>query len=594
MSDLRLSLILKAVDRMTGPLRRVGRGFATTTKGMRDAARRTSQSMERMGKASRKLQDVGRNMALKVTAPLLGFGALTIRTAAKFEMGMNRVGVLTAATGDQLKHLEGQAKSLGATTQFSASQAADAMGFLAMAGFDAEKVMSSMPGTLQLAAAAQMDLAQAADIVSNVLTGYNMTADEIGRVNDVLVKSFTSANTDLSQLGIAMKYAGPVASGFGIQIEETAAAIGLMGNAGIQGSMAGTALRGALSKLANPAKDAKKALQHLGIKKSDLFDQEGQLKSFTNIIRKLGDAGAGADDMLLIFGDRAGPAMQALVTQGADALSNMTKQLEGAGGTAKRVADAQMNGATGEIRKMVSAFEGLQLAIADSGLLSWFTTIVEKLTGWISGLSKANGELLKWGTIIALTVAAIAPLVLAIGALGFAVKGIVIGAAVLKAGLLAMSGGFTSVIFAVRALGIALLTTPVGWIIAGITAIAGAAYLIYKNWEPIKAFFADLWGGIVGGFDDAVTRIRSAVKAMTGWLPDSMRGLFGLDTPGPAKPGARLAVGSAYAGTTSHTRNTVDVNLKIDSEGRPRLRDLKTSSKDVSMNVDAGMAMVGH
>jgi len=157
-----------------------------------------------------------------------------------------------------------------------------------------------------------------------------------------------------------------------------------------------------------------------------------------------------------------------------------------------------------------------------------------------------------------------------------------------------MSGGFTSAIFAVRALGIALLSTPVGWLVTGVAAIAGAAWLIYKNWAPIKVFFADLWKGIVGGFDDAVNRIKSATQAMTGWLPDSVRSLFGLDTPGSAKAGRRPAIGSAYAGSAGHTRNTVDVNLKIDSEGRPRLRDMKTSSRDVNMNVDAGLAMAGH
>ncbi len=487
-----------------------------------------------------------------------------------------------------MSRLEAQARELGKTTQFSASEAADAMGFLAMAGFDADKIIASMPGTLQLAASAQMDLAQAADIVSNVMTGYNMTAGDLGRVNDVLVKSFTSTNTDLSQLGEAMKYAGPVAAGMGVRFEETAAAVGLMGNAGIQASMAGTALRGALSKLANPARDAQRALGRLGIKKSDLFDQAGNLKSFSNVIRLLGESGASASDMLMIFGDRAGPAMQPLVKQGAEAMANMTASLEQAGGTAKRVADAQMKGAAGEVRKLASAFEGLQLAIAESGLLKWFTDLVVRVTGWVSSLSESNKPLLKWMSIIAIAAAAIAPLLMVLGWLGMAIKGLVVGWAVLKAGMLALSGSFGLV-----KAGLLALTGPVGLVVAAVMGLIAAAALIYKYWDPIKGFFADLWDDVVERFNAVVDRIRGAVKKMTGWLPSSVRGFFGLDdTANDTKP--RSATGSAYA-PTGVNRSEVggEVRIVIDQDGRARVAGVESDSRGFDLNVDAGLVMAG-
>src|SRR5690606_25493246 len=182
-----------------------------------------------------------------------------------FQAGMNQVRAVSGATGDELAALETQAKELGRTTQFSASEAADGMGYLAMAGFEANEILGSMPSVLQLAAAAQMDLGRAADITSNILTGYGMEVDELGHANDVLVNAMTRANVDLTMLGESFKYVGPVAKSAGVTFEESAAAIGLLGNAGIQGSMAGTALRGAISRLLNPTGEAARTLERLGV-----------------------------------------------------------------------------------------------------------------------------------------------------------------------------------------------------------------------------------------------------------------------------------------------------------------------------------------
>lgn len=188
-----------------------------------------SSATKSLQKTGRQMQRTGKAMTKAITVPVAGFGALIAKTAGDFEASMNQVGAVSGATGNQLDELRKTARDLGATTQFSASEAADAMKFLSMAGFDANQTIEALPGTLQLAAAASLDLGDAADIVSNILSGYGIQVEELSRVNDVLVKTFTSANTDLRQLGEAMKYAGPVASAAGVQFEEAAAAIGLMG-----------------------------------------------------------------------------------------------------------------------------------------------------------------------------------------------------------------------------------------------------------------------------------------------------------------------------------------------------------------------------
>lgn len=549
-------------------MRRAASSVQRATNAMSEAGKKAAKSMEGVNNASRKMTQVGQNMALKVSAPIVGFGVLSLRASARFEQAMNKVGVLTNATGEDFDKLQNLARELGKTTQFSASQAADAMGFLAMAGFDTEKIIGSLPGTMQLAAAANMDLGRAADIVSNVLTGYGMEASEIDRVNDVLVKSFTSANTDLGQFAEAMKVAGPIAKGMGITFEETSAVIGIMGNAGFQASLAGTALRATLSRLSNPAKDAQRALGRLGIKKSDITDTDGNLRSLTDIVRTLGDAGAGASDMMQIFGERAGPAMAAVVEQGADAIAALSQKLDEAGGTAKRVADAQMNGATGEMRKFASAFEGLQLAIGDSGLLQWFTEFARSATKWMSGLSASSKTALKWGTIIAALAAAIAPVLIALGSLGMAISGITVAVAALSA-----------------------VSLPIVAIIAAVAALAAAVALIYTYWEPISTFFSNLWDGILGKFTSAINAIRTGLGGITDIVPNSVKSFFGFDGAAP-QPAATSAFPNGPGGT-SRTQVGGEVKVTIDSEGRPRVRDLKSNNPDVGITVDTGLVMAG-
>ncbi|MGB0683408.1 MAG: phage tail tape measure protein [Magnetovibrionaceae bacterium] len=595
MSTMRLRLLIEAWDRATRPIQKMASGVKRAVKQVIDAGKEAAKSMEGIGNAAKKVQDVGKEAFLKVTAPIAGFGALSLRTAGNFQAAMNRVGVLTDATKERLARLMAQAKGLGATTQFSASQAANAMGFLAMAGFGVEQIMGSMPGTLELAAAAQMELAQAADIVSNVLTGYGFDVSKLGQVTDVLVKTFASANTDLSQLGQAMKYAGPIASGLGVVFEETAAVIALMGNAGIQASMAGTALRASLARLAKPAKETRQAFARLKISKADIFKADGSLKSLTSIMAKLEAAGADTADMIAIFGQEAGPAMTALLSQGSSALGKMTETLKEAGGTAGKVAAAQMEGFNGEMRKLASAFEALQLAIADSGLLEFASALVTKLTGWISQLSAADKAILKWATILAGAAALIAPLLIGLAGLGFALKGLVIGAASVKAAVIALSGGLAIASAGIKAFALALMATPIGWITAGIAALAAGAYLVYRNWEPISAWFSDLWDTILGGFE----RVTDALSGLTSWLPDSIKTTLGLDAQAAAPQaqafqpvyGTEGSAGPAAPGGVQ--RADVGGTLRVEIEGAPaRVREVRSNMPGFDIDVDTGPVMV--
>src|SRR5690606_15498787 len=252
--------------------------------------RATQQSLDRMADQWAKF---GTRMSIAVTAPLTLTARRMTVAFAEYEQSLARAGAVASATEEELRLLAETARQLGADTQYSAAQAAEGMTYLAMAGFNVQQTIEAMPGVLQLAASAQLDLATAADITTNILTGYGLAVADLARVNDVLVSAMTGANTNLQQLGEAMKYAGPVASAAGVEFEEAAAAISLMSNAGIQGSMAGTSLRGALTRLLTPTGQVRDLIQQLGL---NLYDANGNLLSMVEIVAELERSGASAGD----------------------------------------------------------------------------------------------------------------------------------------------------------------------------------------------------------------------------------------------------------------------------------------------------------
>lgn len=422
---------------------------------------------KKVGDVGREIKQTGQTLTMGLTLPIAALGTLSAKTFIDFEGQMNRVKGVTGATADELSNMSQLAKEMGRTTVFTATQAADAMGFLAMAGFDVEQTMGALPGTLQLAAAAQMDLADAADITSNILTGYGFEVEELGRVNDVLVKTFTNANTNLVQLGEAMKYAGPVASAAGVKFEEAAAAVGMMGNAGIQASMAGTALRGGIARILSPTKQVSNALAELGLSAEELQDGNGGLRPLADVVQLLGERGATAGQLMQIFGLRAGPALTALIDQGADTLREFTTDLENAGGTASRIEKDSMAGLYGSFIKLKSALEGVALTIGER-MAPTLLTLAEKIqaaTKWFQSLSP---EVQRMGIIAAVAVAALGPLLIIIGGITMAV-----GA----------------------------LLTPLGLIVGLLTVgLPVAAVMVVKHFDTLKAKLSELYNAFMNNW----------------------------------------------------------------------------------------------
>lgn len=449
-------------------------GFSSGVQAMkRDVTDLRSQIAQSARTNAADWERLGRTAVVAGAAMSAGLGA-AVGTFHGFQREMNRVGALTGATGQQFEALGDLAQELGRTTVYTASQAADALGFLAMAGFDADTAMQALPNTLTLAAAAGMDLAQAADITTNILTGFGMETSELARANDILVATFTNSNTSMQQLGEAMKYAAPLASAAGLGFAEVAAALGMMGNAGIQASMAGTSLRGAITRLLNPTAQVQGVLDRLGV---SVQDTSGEMLPLADLLEQLGTAGADAGDLMTIFGQRAGPAMAALLSQGAEELRVFTADLEASGGIAEEIADRQLEGLHGSLIRFRSAAEGAAIwlgeglapaigFVADVGarLLAFVGSLPGPVQTAVAMLSAGTAVVTLLGGAFLLAV----PKALALTASLRTITGAATTAAAAKTLLTgAVTGVGKGFVVMLGSLG------PVGWTLAGVAAAVG-------------------------------------------------------------------------------------------------------------------------
>ena len=424
------------------------------------------------------------------------------------------VQALTGATGTEFEDLSNQAKELGKTTMFSATQSANAMSELASAGFTTTEIISAMPGLLDLAASGNIDLAEAANIASSTLRGFGLEASQSSHVSDVLAEAAARTNAGVTDMGMAMGYIAPVASAMGVSIEETAAAVGLLSNAGIQGSKAGTVLRSALSSLAKPSKEASELMANLGF---NAYDANGKIIPLNKVIANLQKSMSGLTDeqkqnaLVTIFGQEALSGMLALIASGPDELNNLTNGFENCDGAAKGMADTMQNNLQGKVTQFKSALEGAGIAIGEN-LLPSLTRITEKITGVVQWFGKLDPGIQSSIVNFGLVAAAMGPVLSIGGKLITGIGGIVKGFGLLSSGVgtaASAMGGFGSVI--------GLLTGPIGIatgvivaaVVAWKTNFAGfrdACENIFEDvgriFNSIKEKASDLWVGIKGAWDN--------------------------------------------------------------------------------------------
>lgn len=424
---------------------------------------------------------------------LYGLGR-TMQTGIEFDSGMSKVQAMAKLDkgSPEMKQLREQAKKLGAETMYTATQAAEGQGFLAVAGFTPDAILNSMPGILDLAKAGGVELSAAADIASNVMASMGMKSTDMAKIGDILVSTFTGTKTSLESLGETMKFAAPVASALGINFETLSAMTGVLGDAGIQGGMAGTGLSAIMVRIAKPTKEVLKGLDKIGISAKDAARQmktpEKLLEQIYKRTKSMSDA-----ERLGVLGAISGQeALKSMVTlvnkSGTGELQASIKARSDALGVSAKVSKAMSDNLAGDLEGLSSAFDGVKLTIFEEqndalrDLATSATDVVRAVNDW----AVANPELL---SSIVKGIAVISALIAVGGALMLTIGSILGPLAMMKYALAVVGIKGAMIIPIVKGIGTAmmfvgkaLLTNP---IFLAIALLAGAAYMLYQNWDAV-------------------------------------------------------------------------------------------------------------
>ena len=538
----------------------MGRVISTAIQfidGFTRPSREVIQSMRQMGneaiKAGKQIQNAGKTIAnagatltKAVTLPIAGVATAAVKTAADFEAAMSEVGAISGASGEDMAKLTAKAKEMGATTAFSASESAEAMKYMAMAGWKTADMTEGIAGIMNLAAASGEDLATTSDIVTDGLTAFGMAAKESGRFADVMAATSSNANTNVALMGETFKYCASTAGAMGYSIEDISVAIGIMGNAGIKGSMAGTTLKNTMANLAKPTDAQAAVMKKLGI---SLTDSSGNMKSFAEVMDNLRSSFSGLSETekaaaaTTLAGKESMAGLLTIVNASTEDFDKLTAAINGSSGSAEEMAAKMLDNLNGQLTLLKSAVEGIAITIGNK-LMPYVKTAVswvQKAADYINNLNDAQlDNIIKWAGIAA----AIGPAIMVFGkivtAVGTAQR---IFGTITKT--IANFGGIMGVI-----------TSPAGIVIGVLAAIALAAFLIIKNWDKVKGFLQGVgnWfknafekaGFSVEGFKRKFTSIGNTIGSIAGKIGGfckAVAGIFKKEFAGDIKAGAAEAGG---------------------------------------------------
>mgnify|MGYP004644414989 FL=1 len=475
-----------------------------------EQVQQTQSSFSGLKATGESLSSVGAALTAGVTAPVVALGASVVKTQMKFQDSMAKVKALSGATGEDFKMLEDTAKKFGESTVFSASECADALGYMALAGWDAQQSADGLPGVLNLAAASSMDLADASDLVTDYLTAFGLEADQAGRMADVLSYAQANSNTTTEMLGEAFKNCAVNAHNAGMTLEETTAILGRFADAGLKGSEGGTALNAIIRDMTQKMKNG--AIQ-IGQTKVQVQDANGNFRKMTDIIRDVDKATEGMGDaqrtaaLMTTFTADSIKGMGILCNTGADNIDKFTDELKNSDGTAEDMANTLSSTLSGALKQLSSAWEGLQYDLGDTtGVL---TKIVNGLTLLVRWIKSLPGPVKQVIVTFALLVAAIGPILLIVGKAiqGFIKMKQAIG--IIKTAFGTLRTTFLifkslildtlvplitdTVLPALSSLWGVLMANPIILVIAAIAALVAAFIYAWNNIDGFKEWWINLW-----------------------------------------------------------------------------------------------------
>ena len=502
------------------------------------AMNQIDNSAEKFGgikRAGEALAPVGKMLTATVTAPVVALGASAIKTGMDFDASISKVGALSGATGKDLQKLENVAREMGKTTQYSATEAADALGYMALAGWDVDESTSALPGVLNLAAASGMDLAQASDLCTDYMSAFGMEASQAGEFADMLAYAQAHSNTTTEQLGEAFKNCAVNCNNFGMDATQTTAVLGKLADQGLKGSEAGTALNAVIRDMTTKMKDGQ---IQIGKTKVAVTDANGNFRDMSDIVADVQKATEGMTEaeklnaLQSTFTADSIKAMGILVNGTEGELEGFTNELYNSEGAAKSMAEALNNNLKGDITKLKSAFGELQLQIADR-LTPVLRNLAQGLTNvinWFNNLSPAAQNVIM--AIVGI-VAAIGPMLLLVSKVMTSFQGMYKGIQLIGKGFGLLKSGFetvqivlmyvgdfimATVVPAFQALWGVIVANPIVAVIAVIAALVAAFIYCWNNVEGFKEFFVNAWESIKQAASQAGEWIGQAINNIIQWF----------------------------------------------------------------------------
>lgn len=448
---------------------------------------------------------------LPLSTGIAGLGVAAVKTTADFDSEMSKVSAISGATGTDLDKLRGKAREMGAKTKFSASEAAQGMQYMAMAGWKTQDMMDGLEGIMNLAAASGEDLASTSDIVTDALTAFGLSAKDSSHFSDILAAASSNANTNVSMMGETFKYAAPVLGSLGYTAEDAALAIGLMANAGIKSSQAGTSLRGAITNLAKPTDTVAAAMDKYGI---SLTDSSGKMLSLRELMEQLRQKLGGlseaeqAQAAAALFGKEAMSGMLAIINGSDKDFEKLAGAIDNCDGSSEKMANTMNDNLQGQITILMSQLQELAISFGEI-LMPKIRDIVTHIQNFVDKLNAMDEGQKETILRIGMFVAALAPMLIGLGKVITFSANVSSALGTLSAGLV-KAGGFSGVF--TKALG--LITSPAAIVVGVIAAITAVIIHLWNTNEDFRNTITAIWQKIKDAFTTFAAGISERLSAL--------------------------------------------------------------------------------